>query len=78
MLDQVFTFAPNRFSTLKCLKTRDTVLSIRTVLSAGSDVISPLITFGSSVNLTSAFVHKSTPKAAPLPKAIAFTIVAAP
>jgi hypothetical protein len=30
------------------------------------------------VSSTEAFVHKSTPKAAPSPKAIAFTIVAAP
>ena len=78
ILDQVFTFAPKLFSILKYLKTLETVFVIRTGLSVGSEVISPLMMCGSSVNLTSAFVHKSTPNAAPLPNEIALTIVAAP
>jgi hypothetical protein len=48
------------------------------VFSVGSEVISPLIMLGSFVSWTSALVHKSTPKAAPSPVAIALIIVAAP
>ena len=47
-------------------------------LSAGSEEITPLATPESLVSLTSALVHKSTPKAAPSPVAIAFIMVAAP
>ena len=78
MFDLVFTWAPKFFSKLKCCRTLETVFSIKRVFSFGSEVMSALIMPDSLVNFTSALVHKSTPKAAPLPKAIALMIVAAP
>jgi len=78
MFEVVFTFTPKLFSKLKSCRTLAAVYSISSTLSVGSEAISVIITPGSSVNLTSALVHKSTPNAAPFPSAIAFTIVAAP
>ncbi len=78
MFDQVSTLAPNFPSRLKYSRTLSTVFSIRTESSVGSDIIVLSTIPGSSVSLTPAFVHKSTPMAAPLPVAMAFIIVAAP
>jgi hypothetical protein len=60
------------------LRTLWTVFSAKTGFSEESDRIFVSTVPGSSVRVTLAFVHRSTPMAAPLPVAMAFIIVAAP